>query len=252
VSAAPLRAVLFDYGDTLATHTRPVEALHRAYTRIAASLPRRADERPWNADELLVVIHDLVEGRLAANNVAGGLEEVDIEAIHRGAYAELGLALDPQQIDEAMRLEQEAWWEGVHLGPGVVETLAVLRRAGMRVGICSNAAYRPASMRAQLDYIGLLPLVDSAVFSSEVGWRKPAPQIFAAALDALNAEPATTVMVGDTVVADIDGAHAAGMRAIRLREHRDDPDPEQHADAVLDRLTDLPALLAGRFSMRSL
>jgi FMN phosphatase YigB (HAD superfamily) len=51
-------------------------------------------------------------------------------------------------------------------------------------------------------------------------------------------------MVGDTVAADVDGAHAAGMRAILLCEHRCDPDPDGRADAVLDRLTDLPALLA--------
>ena len=248
MNGPPIRAVLFDYGDTLATHTRPAEALHRAYTRIAATLPASEDGRPWDPDELLVVIHDLVEDRLAAANAAGGLEEVDIEAIHRDAYAELGLALDPKQIDEAMRLEQEAWWQGVHVGPGVVQTLSTLRREGLRLGICSNAAYRPASMRAQLEYVGLLELVDGAVFSSEVGWRKPAPQIFTAALDALDAQPSTTVMVGDSVSADIDGAHAAGMRAIRLREHRDDPDTDHHADAVLDRLSDLPALLAGRFS----
>ncbi len=98
-------------------------------------------------------------------------------------------------------------------------------------------------MREQLAHVGLLPLVDAAVFSGEVGWRKPSPRIFAAALQALGAEPATTVHVGDRVREDVDGAHAAGMRAIRLREHHDDPDLEGRADAVLDELADLPALL---------
>ena len=98
-------------------------------------------------------------------------------------------------------------------------------------------------MREQLAHVGLLPMVDAAVFSGEVGWRKPSPQIFAAALQALGAHPATTVHVGDRIREDVDGAHAAGMRAIRLREHYDDPDPDSRADAVLDRLADLPALL---------
>jgi putative hydrolase of the HAD superfamily len=98
-------------------------------------------------------------------------------------------------------------------------------------------------MREQLAHVGLLPLVDAAVFSGEVGWRKPSPRIFAAALQALGARPGAAVHVGDRVREDIDGAHAAGMRAVRLREHHDDPDPEGRADAVLDRLADLPALL---------
>jgi putative hydrolase of the HAD superfamily len=76
-----------------------------------------------------------------------------------------------------------------------------------------------------------------------VGWRKPSPHIFQAALAALQADPETTVHVGDRLREDVDGAHAAGMRAIRLREHHDDPDPDQRADAVLDRLAGLPALL---------
>ena len=98
-------------------------------------------------------------------------------------------------------------------------------------------------MREQLAHVGLLPLVDAAVFSGEVGWRKPSPHIFEAALGALGAEPHTTVHVGDRLREDVDGAHAVGMRAIRLREHHDDPDPDAQADAVLDRLADLPARL---------
>mgnify|MGYP002144154748 CR=1 FL=1 len=65
--------------------------------------------------------------------------------------------------------------------------LFVLRATG-------QAQRRGIAARGVLNF-GLLPLVDSAVFSSGVGWRKPSPRIFAAALEALHAEPATTVMV---------------------------------------------------------
>jgi putative hydrolase of the HAD superfamily len=239
---APVEAVLFDYGLTLVTYTRPTQALHRAYTRIAALLPPR-DGAPWDAGELLDAVHDRVDARVAEHESAGSLEELDIYAAQRAAYAELGVGLDADRLDAAMELEQEAWWEGMRVAPDAVRVLAALRAAGLRLGICSNAPYRPASMRAQLAHVGLLPLVDSAVFSGEVGWRKPSPRIFAAALAALGGEPERTVMVGDRLREDVDGAHAAGMRAVRLREHHDDPDPDQRADAVLDRLADLPGLL---------
>ena len=238
----PVRAVLLDYGLTLVTHTRPVAALHRAYAQIAAGLPPRDGDRAWAAEELLAAVHDRVDRRVADNEMA--LEELDVVAAHREAYAELGLALDPEQIDEAMRLEQEAWWQGVQVADGTVATLATLRERGLRLGVCSNAAYRAASMRAQLDHVGLLSLVDAAVFSSELGWRKPSPHIFEAALATLHAEPATTVMVGDSGRADVGGAHGVGMRAIRLRQHRDDDDPEHPAEAVLDHLAGLPELLS--------
>jgi len=237
--AQPVAAVLFDYGLTLMTFTRPVDALRRAYERIAARL---ADPR-WTAGILLDAVHDRVAARVAAHEAAGTLEEIDVVAAHRDAYRDLGIDLDPAALDAAMREEQVAWWDGIHVAPDAPATLHTLRTAGLRLGICSNAPYRPASMREQLAHVGLLPMVDAAVFSGEVGWRKPSPQIFAAALQALGAHPATTVHVGDRIREDVDGAHAAGMRAIRLREHYDDPDPDSRADAVLDRLADLPALL---------
>jgi putative hydrolase of the HAD superfamily len=235
----PVAAVLFDYGLTLMTYTRPASALHRAYARIAAML----DDPRWTADALLDAVHDRVDARVTAHEAAGTLEEIDITAAHRDAYRELGIDLDDARLDAAMREEQVAWWDGIHVAPGAPQTLRALRQSGLRLGICSNAPYRPASMREQLAHVGLLPLVDAAVFSGEVGWRKPSPRIFHAALDALGAQPDTTVHVGDRLREDVDGAHAAGMRAIRLREHHDDPDPDARADAVLDRLADLPALL---------
>jgi len=240
----PVRAVLFDYGLTLTTFTRPVDALHRAYTRIASLLPARDGGAPWDATELLDAVHDRVDARVAEHEARRGLREIDIVAAHRQAYADLGLDLDDGLLDQAMRLEQEAWWEGVHLAPCVAPTLTALRRSGLRAGLCSNAPYRPASMRDQLAHVGLLPLLDAAVFSGEVGWRKPSPEIFRAALAALGAEAATTVMVGDRAHEDVFGAHSAGMRAVRLREHHDDSDPEGRPEAVLDRLAELPALLA--------
>ncbi len=242
----PVHAVLFDYGLTLMTYLRPTEALHRAYTAIAALIPPTPDgtTATLTADQLLDAVHDRVDARVAAHEAAGSLEEIDIRQAHRDAWADLGISLDADQLDEAMRLEQEAWWEGIRVAPDTVRTLTTLRNdLGLRLGICSNAPYRPSSMRDQLAHVGLLPLVDAAVFSGEVGWRKPAPAIFDAALAALHAEPRTTVMVGDRVREDVDGAHAAGMRAVRLREHHDDVDPEDRAEAVLDRLADLPALL---------
>jgi len=240
---APVEAILFDYGLTLVTYARPSAALHRAYTRIAALLPDPPGGGRWDADALLDAVHDRVDARVAEHESAGSLEELDIHAAHRDAYADLGVVLDADRLDTAMRLEQEAWWEGMRVAPDTVSTLTALRQAGLRLGICSNAPYRPASMRQQLAHVGLLPLVDSAVFSGEVGWRKPSPRIFQAALDALGAQPAAAVMVGDRLREDVDGAHAAGLRAIRLREHHDDPDPDERADAVIDRLGDLPALL---------
>jgi putative hydrolase of the HAD superfamily len=188
-------------------------------------------------------IHDAVEAEVVAHEDAGALEEIDIAAAHQRAYTRLGLSLPADLLDEVMGIEQRAWWEGMTVAADVPEVLRTLRRAGLRLGLCSNAPYRGQSLRDQIAHLGLGALLDSVTLSCEVGWRKPSARIFERALADLGARTATTVMVGDTVAADIVGAHGLGMRAILLREHRADPDPERLADAAVDRIAELPHLL---------
>lgn len=236
------RALLFDYGLTLVTFTRPGDALLRAHEEVARRLREAGTGPVPPAATLLVEVHDRVEKAVSRHQRSGRLREIDAVAEERRAYAALGLRLSDDLLDEASRLVQEAWWEEVAVPPATVATLEELRRRGLRLGLCSNAPYRARSLHAQLARLGLAGLFDSVTFSSEVGWRKPAPQIFAAALGALGAAAPSTAMVGDRRREDVGGARAAGMITIRVREHSDDPGPDD-ADAVVDRLPDLIELL---------
>jgi putative hydrolase of the HAD superfamily len=240
----PVEAVLFDYGLTLVTYRRPEAALGRVHEEISSLLADRLGVDAPGGARLLGAVHDVVEAAVEAHEREGGLEEIDLEPVAAAAYRELGFDLPPDLLDEVRRLEQEAWVEGITVAPDTVPTLTELRRRGLRLGLLSNAPYRAASMRSQLAALGLLPLLDTAVFSSAVGWRKPSPHIFERALSELGAAPGVTLMVGDRGREDVDGAHAVGMRAVLLREHRTDPAGEAAADAVLDRLADLIPLVA--------
>jgi HAD superfamily hydrolase (TIGR01509 family) len=239
-----IRGVLFDYGFTLVSFSRVEPALHRAHVRVAARLAA-ADLGPVPpAATLLREVHDRVERGLAEHEESSDLTEVDIAALERAAYAELGLHPPAALLDELDEVVQRAWWEAVTVTPGAVAVIATLRARGLRLGLCSNAAYRPAGMRAQMDHLGLGPLLDSITLSSEVGWRKPAPQLFVAALGALGVAAEDCVMVGDRRHTDVAGARAVGMATVRIRQHRDDPGPED-ADVVIDGIDDLVPLVCG-------
>jgi HAD superfamily hydrolase (TIGR01509 family) len=238
----PVRALLFDYGLTLVTLARPDDALLKAHEAVARLL-RAAGAGPVPpAATLLLEVHDRVEAAASRHQASGRLEEIDAVAEERMAFQALGLRLSDELLDAATALVQRAWWEGVTIPPGTIDTLRELRRRGLRVGLCSNAPYRPRSLHAQLAHLGLAGLFDGVTFSSEIGWRKPSPRIFAAALDSLGAEAGWTAMVGDRRREDVAGARAAGLATIRVREHGDDPGPDD-ADAVIDRLSDLTELL---------
>jgi len=245
LAGRPIGALLFDYGLTLVTFQRPVDALLAAHRAIAERLEASGLGPVPAAESLLHGVHDRVEQAVDRHERAGLLDEIDLVAEERRAYAACGLRLPDRLLEEAGDLVQRAWWEGIRVAEDVGAVLTELRGAGLRIGLCSNAPYSSRSLHAQLRHLGLLHLFDSVTFSGEVGRRKPAPEIFEAALAALGSGAVACAMVGDRRREDVAGARAVGMATIRTREHHDDPGPGD-ADAVIDRLGDLPALLRDR------
>jgi FMN phosphatase YigB (HAD superfamily) len=98
-------------------------------------------------------------------------------------------------------------------------------------------------IRADVERLGVAQLLDATVFSSEVGVRKPDARIFRAALTRVGASAAETVFVGDRLYDDVSGAQAVGMRAVQTRQFRREDDPAYKPDAVIDDITELPAVL---------
>ena len=238
-TAPGLDGILFDYGETLVEFSRPQGALAEAERRILDLLGASGRQAPTVA--ALRAIMERVEREVIEHQEGGSLEEIDVAAVALRAYGEAGLHLDHGLVDEVLRIEQEAWWHGAHLDRDAVPVLDSLRGRGIRVGLCSNAPYRVESLHGQLAFLGLDSHLDAVTFSGEIGWRKPSPRIFEAAMRALRTEPDRTVMVGDSEAADIAGAHAAGMRAVLIR--RGGNRGVGDADAVIAVLRDLPGAL---------
>jgi len=97
--------------------------------------------------------------------------------------------------------------------PGALELLRDLRESRYRVAVISNTIGEPgAFLRPALTAMGFDPYVESYVFSDELPWSKPAPEIFRAALAGIHSVPREAVHVGDGW-SDIEGARRAGYRA---------------------------------------
>ena len=63
---------------------------------------------------------------------------------------------------------------------------------------------------------GLLPFFDTVTDSSSVGVKKPDPKIFEHALKVGDVSPQESIMIGDNLEADIEGALATGMHAVHF------------------------------------
>jgi putative hydrolase of the HAD superfamily len=97
--------------------------------------------------------------------------------------------------------------------PDAPPALAELRGLGARIVCVSNWDY---SLPEVLERVGLADGLDGVVTSAAVGARKPDPRIFVAALELAGCPAEEALHVGDTRAEDVEGAHAAGVRALLI------------------------------------
>lgn len=100
----------------------------------------------------------------------------------------------------------------------VLPVLRELRSRGFTMAIISNTPWgSPANLwREEIERLGLDELVDLVVFCRDVGWRKPARQIFDHTLEKLHARPEDCIFVGDDPRWDLVGPRAVGIEAILI------------------------------------
>ena len=217
-----MRGVLFDYGRTLVTFEYPTEDLLNTMREFR---PRIAAALGMPAPDPEAILQNVL---LPLENFVGSMSEDEVEYmdVYRETWAAAGFALPDDLLHDILDAEQRCWDRAVRLDPDALQVLAWLRTHGIKRGICSNAPFPPAMMRRQVETNGIAEMVDAIVFSSEVGKRKPSPEIYRAALDAIAVEPQHVLFVGDRVREDYEGPRSLGMRAAIFTAHGDAPPPE--------------------------
>lgn len=105
-----------------------------------------------------------------------------------------------------------------------IETLSTLRKKGLILGVISNFDSRLFGI---LDGLGIASHFDSILISSQVGYAKPAAEIYQAALSLHRLNPEEAMFVGDSPGTDIAGATSAGLEAVLL-----DPSATRGRDSV--------------------
>jgi len=120
--------------------------------------------------------------------------------------------------------------------PSTRETLLSLKQQ-YRLGVISNS---DGGMPDLLARLGLADCFETTIDSALVGYQKPHPEIFRAALQEVNVPAEDSVYVGDVYSIDYTGARAAGMQAILM-----DPYGTYAQNGVrrITRLEDLEPLL---------
>lgn len=157
---------------------------------------------------------------------------------------ELGYDVPPDVHDALVSTYDIPQDTDLHLTDGVAEALVALKSAGVRIGIICDVGLTPSSaLRRFLDRQGVLELFDHWSFSDEVGFYKPAREIFEHALAGVGAKAGEAAHVGDLKRTDVAGALAMGMTAVRYTGMFDDETDGPEAHHVVADHRHLPGLL---------
>lgn len=220
-----IRAVFLDVGGVF--HLPQEDRLREALAGVGFSLPAHSVARAHYAG---MVGHDRQDG-----------EYEDI----MGPYVEemvRELDVPPRHAEEARRVVLQAL-----LRPGAwsgqlresIQTLPALAATGVRLAIVSNAdGTVEARLRDEaICQVGPGPgvVVDAVVDSARAGFRKPDPRIWDSALAATGTTPEDSLHVGDSLITDVGGARAAGIRPIHFDPfHLCSLSDHEHASAMAD------------------
>lgn len=157
-----------------------------------------------------------------------------------GAPSRDALAWGPVAAEKYHRFQQGLIHAYDQPGP----TLQRLKEMGYRVALVSNYAHAGV-LHDALTRLGIRHRFDALVVSGDVGYVKPHPRMFEAAVEALGVARDEAVMVGNDPECDVSGAKRAGLKTIWTPYPRVAPAPTHpDADAVVERLSEIPAVLA--------
>ena len=202
---AIVRAVLFDLDDTLFDHRQcaraallGVRASHDCFARFEGVEMEASHAR------ILEELHlDVMAGRR-------DLDSARVERFRR-LYSWAGVDADVELASRAALTYRQRYLEARTEVRGASALLASVRRHATVVVVSNNLL---EEQQDKLNYCDLAPHVDVLVVSEEAGVSKPDPRIFEIALERAGVGAVEAVMLGDSWTNDIEGARAAGIRAI--------------------------------------
>lgn len=212
-------SIIFDFGNTLAQSSSLASALTRALEH-----------------EQAINIGHAIEKRILELYRPEQQQQPNWLDIWKDCFADAGVGfserLGREHLSEFCRAN-ETFADVEHL-------LQQLKERGFRLGLLSNATGPGDIFQQDLESRCLAQYFDAVVWSCDIGYRKPYHAAFNIALQKLQTNAATTLMVGDSEIADIQGARQLGMDTLLITRQSSVEtlaDYRAHPDSLLNDIS---------------
>lgn len=163
----------------------------------------------YSPEELKLSFNKLADCKESTDSSHEAYPEIQIENVFRelfiekGVYPDQGLVLHTGQFFRVLSTEY------IRLYEGVTEMLEILKKAGKKIYLLSNAQRIFAEY--ELYMLDIAKYFDGILISSVYGVKKPDLCFFKILLDKYHLNPKECIMIGNDEKSDIAGATKAGM-----------------------------------------
>ncbi len=205
-----VKAVFFDLYQTLVRYEPPREELQaKALKEFGIEVSPEVFRRP------LVIADEFIYQEIARSSLSQRSKEEQMKLwvqYEKVLFKEAGIETDEKLILGLLGKMRQFDMKLV-LFDDVLPVLTDLQSRGLILGLISNV---DRDMTPVLSELRLTPLLQVVVTSQEVGFNKPQPEIFQAALKRAGVRAQEAIYVGDQYQIDVVGANRVGMKGIFL------------------------------------
>ena len=248
VRSQPIKAVLFDLGNTLLDfETAHVEQIfevgsHRVYDYLQAKGYRLPSFNNYHRRQLRRILWRVGIARLIRRDF-NGLDTL------RKISLSMGHKLSRDELEEMVWLWYDPLSNTARVAEELREVLEWLVQQNLKLGIISNTFVPGVILDRHLALEGLLDYFPVRIYSCDTKFRKPSRKIFRLALERLSCSASEVVFVGDVPRMDIRGARRLGMIGV-LKDYnqpynfRDRWLPFARPDFTITRMSQLKEIIA--------
>ncbi|MEM2887935.1 MAG: HAD-IA family hydrolase [Candidatus Bathyarchaeia archaeon] len=196
-----IKAVLFDLGGTLVKTASTLTIFNRILAKHGVQVQTTVDEKIFNE-----VFQEMSEKYWMEYEKFWQTYNIRI-------LRKLGIQ---SNLEELADIIDKEWWTHAELSlyPDVKDTILMLRRKGLKLGIVSNGLRK--DIKEILLRVSLTGKFDVTVGVDDAGASKPDKRIFQRALNELTVSPNEAIFVGDNLEADYKGAENAGLKPLLI------------------------------------
>ncbi len=240
-----IKGIIFDLGGTLmrfqgdltATERQGAEAVAEwliKKKRVKVEAPALVEAIMFARKEGFAQAKETLRPLLARDEIVTALQRIDAPP-RAATFAQAAVKIFFQGEEDAHILL-----------PDALETLKTLSAQGIKLGLLSNAS-DDALIQRLVNRSGMRPCLSPAFTSAGLGWQKPKAEPFQLIAKRWNLSPQRIAVVGDTLTADIQGAHNAGMTGILVTQTENPRNKKNRRikpDVTIATLADLPEIIS--------